>query len=82
MYKETGNYRSITDIQKEIKLKEPKRYDSLLSNPIDSRPINFEDWRYEERLMNESIKTDSLVKRAYFEGAQMIRDSISKTINK
>ena len=76
MYRDAHNYRSVSDIQKEIRLKDPKRFDSLMSNPIGLKPVDFEDWHYEERLMNEAIKTDSLVKRAYFEGAQMVRDSI------
>ena len=78
IHRDAGNYRSVGDIQKEIKLKDPKRYNSLINNSISSKPIDFEDWRYEERLMNESIKIDSLVKRAYFEGAQMVRDSIKR----
>lgn len=72
--KDAKNYRSIDDIQKEIQKKDPKRYDSLLNNNFYGR--SFEEWVYEEKLMNESIKIDSLVKRAYFEGAQMVRDSI------
>lgn len=74
------NYRSIDDIKKEIKEKDPKRYDSLLNSDFYGR--SYREWEYEERLMNESLKVDSLVQRAYFEGAQMTKDSIKNTEKK
>lgn len=77
--KDAKNYRCIEDIKNEIKEKDPKRYDSLLSNNFYGH--SYEDWAYEEKLMNESLKVDSLVKRAYFEGAQMVRDSIKNSEN-
>ena len=68
------NYRCLDDIKKEIKLKDPKRYDSLMHDGVYRG--SYLNWQYEVNKMNDSIKTDSLMKRAYFEGAQMVRDSI------
>ena len=36
----------------------------------------YKEWQYEVNRMNDSIKADSMARRAYFEGAQMVRDSI------
>lgn len=77
--KDGKNYKDIYDLQNEIKLKDPQRYDSLKNNQPMRR--SYEEWKYELRLMNEAIKTDSLVKSAYFKGAQMVRDSL-KNVNK
>ena len=77
--KDAKNFRCIDDIQKEIKEQDPKRYDSLINNNFYGH--SYEDWAYEERLMNESLKVDSLVKKAYFEGAQMVRDSLKNAEN-
>ena len=70
------NYNSTADYQQEIMTKDPKRYNKLINTPISARPMSFNDWKYEAKIMNDSLKYDSLVKKAYFEGAQMVRDSI------
>ena len=74
--KDSKNYKSIYDLQEKIKQIDSNRYDSLIKNTTVRH--SYTDWEYELRLMNESIKTDSLVKKAYFEGAQMVRDSLNK----
>ena len=77
--RDSKNYRGIDDIKKEIKEKDPKRYDSLINNNFYS--LSYKDWAYEERLMNESLRAESLIHRAYFEGEKMIRDSIQNAEN-
>lgn len=78
--RDAKDHKSITDIKTEIRQKDIKRYDSLINHP----PIrnSYEDWEYEARIMNDSIKADSMAKKAYFEGAQMVRDSLYKATNK
>ena len=71
--KDAKNYENKFDIQNEIKAKNPAWYDSLLN---EKTLVNYEQWNYERRLMNAAMKTDSLVSRAYFEGMQMVRDSL------
>ena len=66
-------YEDIFDVKNEILQKDPARYDSLIKT---KQGCSYEIWNYERRIMNDSLKTDSLVKKAYFEGAQMVRDSI------
>ncbi len=34
------------------------------------------DWRKEVKAVQDSLKVDSMCKKAYWEGAQMVRDSI------
>ncbi|MCQ2743383.1 MAG: hypothetical protein MJ230_01120 [bacterium] len=36
------------------------------------------DWKRELKKINDSIKIDSMVRKAYYDGAQMVRDSITK----
>ena len=76
-FQDAKNYKSVSDYKKEILQKDPKRYNLLINKSFGERPFDFKDWQYEAKIMNDSIKTDSLVKKAYFEGAQMVRDSIS-----
>ena len=72
--RDSKNYENVNDIQNEMKLKNPTWYDSIANK---KHPITYEQWDYERRLMDEAMKTDSLVSRAYFEGAQMVRDSLT-----
>ena len=78
--KDAKNYKGVNDLKIEIAKKDPKRYDSLLHDGVSRH--SFIDWQYEVNKMNDSIKADSLVKRAYFEGAQMVRDSINSIKHK
>ena len=59
----------------EIREKDTARYNKLIN---DKKWHNGEYWELEAKKMNDSIKTDSLIKKAYFEGMQAVRDSISK----
>ena len=74
--KDAGKYKGVSDLKLEIAKKDPKRYDSLMHDGVSRH--SFIDWQYEVNKMNDSLKLDSMVKRAYFEGAQMVRDSIKK----
>ena len=77
---DSKKFKSVDDLKMEIKQKDPKRYDSLMHD--DEQRCCFIDWQYEVNRMNDSLRTDSMIKRAYFEGAQMVRDSINKTERK
>lgn len=71
---DSKNYTGVDDLKIEIARKDPKRYDSLMH---DGKPRHsFIDWQYEVDKMNDSLRTDSMIKRAYFEGEQRVRDSI------
>ena len=59
----------------EIREKDSVRYNRLIN---DGKWHNGKYWELEAKKMNDSIKTDSLIKKAYFEGMQAVRDSISK----
>ena len=71
--RDSKNYENVYDVQNEMKLKNPAWYDSVATK---KHPITYEQWDYERRLMDEAMKTDSLVSKAYFEGVQMVRDSL------
>lgn len=78
--KDAKKFKDIDDLKNEIAQKDPKRYDSLIHD--GKYRHSFIEWQYEVNKMNDSLKADSMAKRAYFEGAQMVRDSIknSKTL--
>ena len=64
----------------EIQAKDPERYIRTLEgdNSI-SRISGVQYWGEAYNRMQDSLRTDSIVKKAYFEGAQMVRDSIANT---
>ena len=62
--------------KKEIKAKDPQRYAMLEKRAEDGEMSKFK-WREECIKMNDSLRIDSVYKKAYFEGAQMVRDSIA-----
>ena len=64
----------IDDAKKEIQAKDSLRYFNVNQN---SRDIAY--WRNEVKKMNDSIRMDSVARKAYFEGAQMVRDSIANS---
>lgn len=67
----------ITNISQEIKEKDPNRYLKITGNIASGKFKNQpQNWQKELELMNDSLKIDSLCKKAYFDGAQMVRDSI------
>lgn len=72
--KDSKNYKSVDDLKKEIAQKDPKRYDSLMSDGVSR--YSYKEWLHEAQKVNDSLKTESKIRRAYFEGAQMVRDSI------
>lgn len=74
---DVDKYKSVDDLKLEIAQKDPYRYDSLMRDGVQRR--SYVDWQYEVNKMNDSIRTESLAKRAYFEGAQMVKDSIKNT---
>ena len=59
----------------EIKAKDPQRYAMLEKRAEDGNMSKFR-WKEECIKMNDSLRIDSVYKKAYFEGAQMVRDSI------
>ena len=60
----------------EIKMKDPQRYARLAQKDEDGKLSKFL-WSRERDKMNDSLRIDSVAKKAYFEGAQMVRDSIN-----
>lgn len=51
------------------------KYIRLLEKGQD---IDLKTWENAVREVQDSLRVDSLCKKAYFEGAQMVRDSIAK----
>ena len=72
--KDARNYKGVNDLKTEIAKKAPRLYDSLMNDGVSR--ASYHDWQYEVNRMNDSIKADSMIQRAYFEGAQMVRDSL------
>ena len=72
--KDAQKYKDVDDLKTEISQKAPNLYDSLKNDNV--LRASYQDWQYEVDRMNDSIKTDSMIQRAYFEGAQMVRDSL------
>ena len=72
--KDAKNYKSVDDLKTEIAKRAPQLYDSLTHDGVSR--YSYQDWQYEVNRMNDSIKADSIASRAYFEGAQMVRDSL------
>lgn len=72
----------VNDMRQEIYVNDSLRYKRIDANTrnmncFSQKPI----WARELRNMKDSIKLDSVAKKAYFEGAQMVRDSINNTKN-
>ena len=72
--KDLPKYKGIDDLKTEIAQKAPRLYDSLKNDNVQR--LTYKDWELEVKRMEDSIKTDSIAKSAYFQGAQMVRDSI------
>lgn len=69
----------IANASKEIHTKDINRYNKILNNVLSgSTQNNSEMWNRELTVMRDSLRVDSLCKKAYFDGAQMVRDSIAK----
>lgn len=67
-------YKSVTDLKNEIKIKNPDLYDSLMHDNVSR--FSYSQWLYEVEKMDAQLRADSIAQRAYFKGAQMVRDSI------
>lgn len=67
----------IKTISHEINAKDPERC-LRIGNNIKSGKIQntVKDWQRELDIMKDSLRVDSLCRKAYFDGAQMVRDSI------
>ncbi|MBQ7127258.1 hypothetical protein IJO12_09240 [bacterium] len=64
-----------TEQQEEIKAKDINRYNNLIEKiALGDAVGDFTFWTNEYTKMNDSIR---IAQRAYFEGAQMVRDSIN-----
>lgn len=67
----------IKNISGQIKEKDPERYFNIINKITDGKLQNTRpNWQKELDIMNDSLKIDSLCKKVYFDGAQMVRDSI------
>ena len=63
----------------EIKKHNPQKFESLLNNEKEKVPTTrVEYWRSAYESMQDSIKKEGIIRKAYFEGAQMVRDSINR----
>ena len=68
----------INDIKTKVASKDSLRYKRVEKETngydnVTKRRV----WEKELSDMNDSLRVDSIVKQAYFEGAQMVRDSIN-----
>lgn len=69
------NYdKDVKNAKAEIKAKDPQRFERLI---MKSDKMSKFAWQSELNSMNDSLRLDSVAKKAYFEGAQMVRDSIN-----
>ena len=75
------NRDAVKKAKTEIKAKDPQRFARLEKRDNDGLMTKFA-WNHELKEMNDSLKLDSLYKKAYFEGAQMVRDSLAKAQTK
>lgn len=76
---------SVTEKQKkEILKKDSLRYEKAAAKEPEEIFLNLRKgvyWSKEYKEMNDSLKMDSIIQKAYFEGAQMVRDSIAGVKN-
>ncbi len=64
----------VKNAKAEIKAKDPQRFERLI---MKSDKMSKFAWQNELNSMNDSLRLDSVARKAYFEGAQMVRDSIN-----
>lgn len=71
------------EAKKEIQIKDPARYERLVKADTVHDFLRNDGvfWSQEAKEMNDSLKMDSIIQKAYFEGAQMVRDSITGVKN-
>lgn len=70
----------IEEQKKEIFEKDSIRYKKAIAHEPSNGFLEirrFSYWNEEIKNMNDSLRIDSIIKKAYFEGAQMVRDSIA-----
>lgn len=70
--------------KQEILTKDPKRYENAIAKEPKEDFLHLRKgayWSKEYNAMNDSLKNDFIIQRAYFEGAQMVRDSIAGVKN-
>lgn len=64
-------------ISEKIANKDINRYNAINQNIENGKMRNtYANWLEEYNRMQDSLKIDSIAKKAYHEGAQMVRDSI------
>lgn len=82
-YPSAVNYQIDTEqkAKKEIQIKDPARYERLVEADTIHDLLRNDGviWTKEAKEMNDSLRMDSIIQKAYFEGAQMVRDSIANT---
>lgn len=65
-------------VKKEFKAKAPHKFEELDNNyKSRNRYADFSYWYQQSKKLDESLKMDSIIQKAYHEGAQMVRDSIA-----
>ena len=70
----------IANTSKEIRNKDVNRHNRIVNNILSGTIHNdYKMWNKELTEMKDSLRIDSLCKKAYFDGAQMVRDSITNT---
>ena len=77
-YNEIKNSQSISDIKKEMVRKDSLRYNSLI-NSLSSRNF-YSIPQQETKIAQDSLKIESTVNKAQYEGSQLIKNSL-KTQN-
>lgn len=69
--------KQISEFSQKIAQKDINRYNKLTKKIAQGKvENNTANWMKEYNKMQDSLKIDSLVKKAYHDGAQMVRDSI------
>lgn len=72
---EVNRENNINRLNQEIQMKDSVRY-SNIQKANKTKDVYFLE--AQAKRMNDSLIADSALKKAYFEGAQMVRDSIKK----
>mgnify|MGYP007069854046 CR=1 FL=1 len=71
----------INEIKTELKTKASPKHFKYMEQQTEQMGISAQEifWQKSRRSVIDSLKIDSIAKKAYFEGAQMVRDSIANS---
>ncbi len=81
LYADYSTYKDKRDTLKEaVQTRDYTRYQNLKEKIASNRGMadSYSVWLKEYNAMQDSIRLDSVARKAYLEGANMVRDSIKK----